>query len=104
MTQFQFRPLGQLKNVIENLDVDISHTYEDLVFLEHTAYIIRFDDKIYNRLYIHFNEECPENDAKDIFADFKKKAEAEGFDAILDKKFKMEADEENEQLRLEFIG
>ncbi len=103
MEQFQFRPLGKLKNVIENLDVDISHTYEDLVFLEHTAYIIRFDDKIFNNLYLHFNEECPDNDAKDIFANFKKHAVKEGFNPAMDKKFKLEQVEGKEELRLEFV-
>ncbi len=103
MEQFQFRPLGKLKNVIEHLDVDISHTYEDLVFLEHTAYIIRFDDKVYQNLYLHFNEECPDNDAKEIFENFKIQASKEGFHSSLDQKFKLEQVEGKEELRLEFV-
>lgn len=40
-----FRPLGILKNVVENLGVEVTHCYEDLVFVEHNAFLLRMEEK-----------------------------------------------------------
>ena len=40
-----FRPLGILKNVMENLGFEVTHCYEDLVFVEHNAFLLRMEEK-----------------------------------------------------------
>ena len=40
-----FRPLGILKNVMENLGFEVTHCYEDLVFVEHNAFLLRMEAK-----------------------------------------------------------
>ncbi len=40
-----FRPLGVLKSLLESLGHQVTHCYEDLVFLEHNAFLLRMDEK-----------------------------------------------------------
>lgn len=40
-----YRPLGILKTLMENLGFEVSHCYEDLVFLAHNAFLLRMEDK-----------------------------------------------------------
>lgn len=40
-----FRPLGILKNLMEDLGFAVTHCYEDLVFIEHNAFLLRMEEK-----------------------------------------------------------
>ena len=40
-----FRPLGIAKEIIEATGLNVTYTYDDLVFIEHNPIIIQFDDK-----------------------------------------------------------
>ena len=40
-----FRPLGILKMVLENIGFEVTHCYEDLVFIEHNAFLLRMEEK-----------------------------------------------------------
>ncbi len=40
-----FRPLGILKMVLENIGFEATHCYEDLVFIEHNAFLLRMEKK-----------------------------------------------------------
>ena len=51
-----FRPLGVLKALLESLGHQVSHCYEDLVFLEHNAYLLRMEE-IGEEVSLFFNSE-----------------------------------------------
>ena len=40
-----FRPLGILKMLLETLGFEVTHCYEDLVFVEHNAFLMRMEAK-----------------------------------------------------------
>ena len=40
-----FRPLGILKTLMEALGFEVTHCYEDLVFVEHNAFLLRMEEK-----------------------------------------------------------
>ncbi len=40
-----YRPLGILKNVLDSLGFQVTHCYEDLVFVEHNAFLLRMEEK-----------------------------------------------------------
>ena len=40
-----FRPLGILKMVLETLGFEVTHCYEDLVFIAHNAFLMRMEAK-----------------------------------------------------------
>ncbi len=40
-----YRPLGLLKTVVESLGFEVTHCYEDLVFIEHNAFLLRMEER-----------------------------------------------------------
>ncbi len=40
-----FRPLGIIKMLLETLGFEVTHCYEDLVFIEHNAFLLRMEEK-----------------------------------------------------------
>lgn len=39
------RPLGMIKNLIEAVGLDISYVYDDLIFIEHNAFLLQMEEK-----------------------------------------------------------
>lgn len=95
------RKLGVVREIIEAIGMEISHVYEDLVFLNHNGFLLRFTDKD-NTICIHKNREAEEqtlDDALAILVDAGKQQEmifVQGEPYILS-----QAGEE--ELRIEFI-
>ncbi len=58
-----FRPFSEVKMILEEAGTDVSYAYDDLVFAEHTAYLIQFDDKNKSNLKIYFNTDLHELEA-----------------------------------------
>ena len=63
--QFPPKPLGYVKQGLAELGHEISYVYEDLIFPDHTAYLIQFGE-VGNELLIYTNIECSEDDAESI--------------------------------------
>ncbi len=40
-----YRPLGILKTIMETLGFEVTHCYEDLVFVENNAFLLRMEEK-----------------------------------------------------------
>lgn len=60
-----FRPLSDVKMVLEEAGTDITYAYEDLIFVEHTAYLLQFDDEKPSNLRIYFNTEIDSKQAEE---------------------------------------
>lgn len=39
------RPFGILKSLLESLGYQVAHCYEDLIFIEHNAFLLRMEEK-----------------------------------------------------------
>ncbi len=60
-----FRDLEKIRSIIKTAtDLDISYAYDDLVFPDHVAFIIQFDDSNIENYYCYFHLDC-ENRSKD---------------------------------------
>jgi hypothetical protein len=60
-----FRDLEKVRSIIKMAtDLDISYAYDDLVFPEHAAFLIQFDDLNKENYYCYFHKDC-ENRSKD---------------------------------------
>ena len=53
------RKLGIVREIVESIGMEISHVYEDLVFLNHNGFLLRFSDND-NSVYVHRNCEAEE--------------------------------------------
>jgi hypothetical protein len=54
----KFRPLGIAKDIIQASGMQVTYTYDDLVFIEHSPIIVQFDDENKKNLKVYFNVDC----------------------------------------------
>lgn len=56
--EISFRPLGKVMEIVATARLEITYAFDDLVFAEHSVFIIRFDKENEKYLYLYFNIEC----------------------------------------------
>ena len=72
-TTMSYRNLEAVRSIIKDATgLDVAYAYDDLVFLEHTAFIIRFDDKNRNNFFCYFHSDCNPNDKVEIYSQLTK--------------------------------
>jgi hypothetical protein len=95
------RKLGVVREIIETAGMNISHAYDDLVFLDHNAFLLQFTDED-DKLLLHSNHEADKAAIKAAIAKFKAVAQAHAMTFIDGCDYSLSpADDEN--LRLEFM-
>lgn len=77
MEAIPFRPLGLIKELIDTTGLNITHVYEDLVFIEHNAFILQMGEQGED-LKIIFNTESEQEKRPEIQAELAKRAETYG--------------------------
>ncbi|MCB2183131.1 MAG: hypothetical protein KQH63_13940 [Desulfobulbaceae bacterium] len=89
------KPLGVLKDIVESMGMGISYAYEDLVFLEHSAFILQFTDNDHEIL-VHINTEADMKELEDTLAKLNNAASGRGMASIIGKYFTLsQADDAN---------
>jgi len=63
--QFPPKPLGYVKQGLHELGHEISYVYDDLIFPDHTAYLIQFGEESHE-LIVYTNSECSTEDTSSI--------------------------------------
>ncbi len=58
MSETRLVPMGKLLNLIETAGYKMEYNYGDLVFIDNTSLLFRFDLEDYETVYLHFNSEC----------------------------------------------
>lgn len=52
------KPLGIVRELVQSIGFEISYAYDDLVFSDHSIFILRFDDANPDNLSLYFNSDC----------------------------------------------
>ncbi len=60
-----YRPLGLVTGIVERMGLGVTYSYDDLVFISHNAFLLRFGETG-ELLDVFFNHECPENEKESI--------------------------------------
>ena len=95
------KPLGLVTEIVESAGMGISYAYEDLVFLEHNAFLLEFTVND-TELLIHINSEAEESEIKDSVARLQNIAAAHGLTFTNGGLYTLtQADDEN--IRIEFF-
>ena len=98
-----FRPLSEVKMMLEEANTDVSYAYDDLIFVENAAYLIQFDDEKTSNLKIFFNTELNKQQAE-IEADKLKKLAVKRKMTISPKgRFSMQQKEDSEEVEISFF-
>lgn len=84
-----FRSIDNIKNVIESTGLSISYLYDDLIFVKHNAYILRFDDDKPDHFFLHFNEQSDKTERPKIAKYLQAMGKAFSTEITLSKIFKI---------------
>lgn len=96
-----YRPLGMVKEMLETIGIEITYSYEDLVFIHHNHFLLQFG-KSGELLLFHANEETSEREAPELFAAIQAVAMASGFTLLFCGRYRL-APADGENLSLEFL-
>lgn len=67
-----YRDLETVRVIIkDSTGLDITYAYEDLVFPEHAAFIIQFDETNEQHLNCYFHSDCNTKDKEEIYKQLK---------------------------------
>nr|WP_321465251.1 hypothetical protein [uncultured Desulfobulbus sp.] len=96
-----YRPLGVVKQLLEEIGAEITYVYEDLVFIQHNPVLLQFG-KVGEVLFFYVNVDTPEEAAGQMFTAIQEKAAAEGITLIHRGRYRL-SEGEDENLSLEFL-
>ncbi|WP_005034290.1 hypothetical protein [Holophaga foetida] len=95
--------LGRVQNAVKvATGLEVTHAYEDLVFVEQSAFLIQFDATDLKRFLCHFNEECPSADRAKLLTHLQAAALKEGLVCAEGKVFKFEQVPDKEEIQILF--
>jgi len=97
-----YRPLGKIGNIIQTAGFDMSYAYDDLVFSDHSVFILRFDAQKDTDLHLYFNTDCDKKEVLRFEQKLKASAKTEGFAISSTGSFSIEQLEGKEELEIKF--
>jgi hypothetical protein len=95
------KPLGIVKTIVEAAGMGISYAYDDLVFLDHNAFLLQFTDND-QEILIHANREAEGGEINDSVAKLKNAAVAQGM-TFMDGGLYTLTQLDDENIRIEFL-
>lgn len=96
-----YRPLGLVKEMLEQVGLEVAYAYEDLVFMQHNDMLLQFGQQG-EQLFFSANVETAGADAQRLFACIQSVASAQGFTLTRRGRYRVSAGAE-EKLTLEFL-
>lgn len=94
------RLLGKITAVLSELGLEVTYAYDDLVFVQHSAFLLQFtDDPAKLKLFI--NTECDPKEANQIAANMVLAFDRAGFDVTPAGRYFLTPNED-ETLNIEF--
>ena len=97
-----YRPLGLVKNLTENLGFVISHSYEDLIFIEHNAFLLRMEE-VGEKVSIIFNDESDKDKRAGIAEAFRLEGIKHRLELSEQGTYKMKANETEDSIDIVFL-
>lgn len=98
----KFRDLEKVRCIIkEATGLDLTFAYDDLVFPEHMAFMIQFNDADSNSLFCHFHNDCNPDDKERIFEELSQVATKEKI--ALENKGRFELKQKDEEVEIDFF-
>jgi len=95
------RPLGLVKEVIENVGAQVSYVYEDLVFIVHNSFLLQFGEAGTEIVFFRNTETAPA-EAEDLFRRLCRIAGDRGLNVCYSGSYSLR-DNDDETISLEFF-
>jgi hypothetical protein len=75
------RPLGKITALLSDLDLEVTYAYDDLIFVQHSAFILQFtDDPAQLKLFV--NTECEPAEANNVASNIVLEFDKAGFTVV----------------------
>jgi hypothetical protein len=97
-----FRPLGIIKEIINETGLDITYAYDDLVFAEHSLLIVKFCDDTPSSIEVYFNKDCEDSARSEFMEKIIEESGRRNFTAIEKGEFTLKDAAEEENLEITF--
>ncbi len=101
MTEIQNRPLGLVMQMVEEMGSEVTYAYEDLVFINHNAFIVQFTSDP-THLNIYFNKDFSQDKIKVLAEGLEKQAPINGFKISFRGSYEL-AQQEGENIEIKFF-
>lgn len=96
------RPLGLVTEMVEEAGLRVTYAYDDLVFVEHNPFLIRFTDSG-NVIQLYFNKNCDPDQAVILEGKLKYSANARGVVVNrMDEVYEIVPREDSEEMDIQF--
>lgn len=96
-----YRPFGIIKTLLEKLGFQVTHYYEDLVFIEHNAFLLRMEE-IAEDVSLLFNTESEQQKRDEIAQIFQQEGRAAGLNIVVAGTYQMKANKEKSTIDIAF--
>lgn len=94
------KPLGKITAILADLGLEVTYAYDDLVFVQHSAFLLQFTEQS-NNLKLFTNSECDPKQANDVACNMVLAFDQGGFIAEPSGKYTL-SQHEDDTLKLEF--
>lgn len=95
-----YRPLGLIMEAIEQMGLEVTHAYEDLVFISHNAFLLRMGSQA-EQVHLYFNEDCEPDQRGPLHGQLSRFGAEYGLTILCSGTYTMEQ-REDEQLDIHF--
>jgi len=95
------RELGLVREALSAAGMDMTYAYEDLVFLEHTGFLLQFTEKE-RELLIHRNHEAVEDELAGAITLLQHKAKEVGLILNQGRCYRLTQEKDKENIQLKF--
>jgi len=96
-----FRPLGLIRDIVETLGLNVTYTYDDMVYIEHNAFLLRMGEQG-EQVHLYFNSESDEQEREKITADLRTAGKKHQINILRSGTYTMTAIVEKESIEIEF--
>jgi len=96
-----YRPLGVVKQLLEEIGMEVTYAYDDLIFIQHNPILLQFGE-VGEVLFFYANVETPEDEAAQRFDAIQAKVSVEGITLIHRGRYRL-SETDGENLSLEFL-
>jgi len=95
------RPYGTVVEMLQIIGLDVTHEYEDLIFVTHNLFILKFAENA-TGMDLYFNEDIEEEKAQSLMAQLEALGELHGLSIAYKGAFSLE-ENEDETLSVSFF-
>lgn len=96
----RIRPFDIAKDIINLCGLDISYFYDDLIFSDHSLFILQFDDENPERMKLYFNRDCEIDKKIKLKDNLYKEAKKRGINLMDEGNFHLKENPETKEITI----